>query len=61
MPFRILGAVLTSQGENRAAVGGRIIGLAERLGVAVAESSAQDAELFSERIRKSKGQKKKTF
>ena len=49
---RILGEALESEAGSHPAVRGRLIGLAERLGVAVAESSDLDAELRSEGIRK---------
>ena len=49
---RILGQALKSEAGNHAAVRGRLVGLAEGLGVAVGESSVTDAEFRSEGIRK---------
>ena len=50
--YRILGKVLASGSGNHIEVSGRLIGLAEKLGVAIAESSVPDAEVLSDEIRK---------
>ena len=49
---RILGEVLKSEAGNPAAIRGRLIGLAEGLGVSVAESSVPDANIRAQGIRK---------
>ena len=49
---RILGKVLASGAGSHIEVRGRLIGLAEKLGVAIAESSVPDAEVLSDEIRK---------
>ena len=50
--YRILGKVLTSEAGNHIEVRGRLIRLAENLGVIIAEASVSDAEVRSDEIRK---------
>ena len=50
--YRILGKVWASGAGSHIEVRGRLIGLAEKLGVAIAESSVPDAEVLSDEIRK---------